>query len=325
MERIKIVNLEKCEYSIRHGRYGGNAGDKDGIVYNGENWIVKYPKSTKTMQGNFLPDYTTSPLSEYIGSHVYNILGFHTHETILGIRNNKLVVACKDFQKHLGDLAEIRTIKNSANKQLSDIADEKLPESATGDKVVLEELMLHFEKNPLMQIPGLKEHFYDCMIVDILIGNNDRNNGNWGILFDEDKNKYTIAPVFDNGNAFNTKSNEDKIASLLNSQDINPILGERTIYTYKDKLLSAKKLLKLENTDLQDALLRIVPLIECKLEEIKDFINRLPNNYNGIDIISENRKAYYIKTIETREKELLYPAYENLIIKEGEKDVKLDK
>lgn len=55
--------------SNRDGTYGGNAGDKDGILINNEYWILKYPKSTKSMnidQENI--KYTTSPLSEYIGS-----------------------------------------------------------------------------------------------------------------------------------------------------------------------------------------------------------------------------------------------------------------
>ena len=41
--------------------------------------------------------YTTAPLSEYIGSHIYEILGYDVHCTILGYRNHKLVVGCKDF------------------------------------------------------------------------------------------------------------------------------------------------------------------------------------------------------------------------------------
>lgn len=32
----KIVNLDECEYSDRHGTYGGQAGLKDGIVYQGD-------------------------------------------------------------------------------------------------------------------------------------------------------------------------------------------------------------------------------------------------------------------------------------------------
>ncbi len=33
---MKIYNLENCEYSWKHGHYGGLSGDKDGILINGE-------------------------------------------------------------------------------------------------------------------------------------------------------------------------------------------------------------------------------------------------------------------------------------------------
>ena len=42
--------------------------------------------------------YTTSPVSEYIGSHIYQSMGFPVHETKLGTYQNKVVVACKDFK-----------------------------------------------------------------------------------------------------------------------------------------------------------------------------------------------------------------------------------
>ena len=46
---MQIIDMNNCEYSYRHGRYGGQAGDKDGVLYNNENWIIKYLKSTKEM------------------------------------------------------------------------------------------------------------------------------------------------------------------------------------------------------------------------------------------------------------------------------------
>lgn len=315
-----IVDFENAPFSLRHGRYGGQAGDKDGIIYNKENWIIKYPKSTKSMQGLGLSKYTTSPLSEYIGSHIYKILGYDVHDTLLGIRNNQIVVACKDFQKHMGDLAEIRTIKNAANKQLQQINDGALPESATGDKVILEELFLHFEKNPLLQSEGIKERFWECVIVDILIGNNDRNNGNWGLLLDEEKQKYVLSPIYDNGNSFNNKTSDERIQEYLNENDNSRILGERTIYTYQNKLLSAKNILQLDNADLEKAIETVVPKIKNSMENIKSFIDGIPVKYNNLIVCSDVRKEYYKKTIEIRYDLLLSPLYEQVIKKEGQKN-----
>ncbi|RGR76404.1 hypothetical protein DWY25_02240 [Holdemania filiformis] len=34
---------------------------------------------------------------EYIESYIYGILGYEVQQTLLGIKNNELVVACKNF------------------------------------------------------------------------------------------------------------------------------------------------------------------------------------------------------------------------------------
>ena len=81
-------------------RYGGHAGNKLGVVIDGENWFLKFPKSTKDLLRKVDISYNTSPLSEYIGSHIYKSLGIPVHETMLGIKDEKLVVACKDFRKN---------------------------------------------------------------------------------------------------------------------------------------------------------------------------------------------------------------------------------
>ena len=42
---MEIFDFSDSEYSNRNGAYGGSAGDKDGIIIDGEAWIAKYPKS----------------------------------------------------------------------------------------------------------------------------------------------------------------------------------------------------------------------------------------------------------------------------------------
>jgi len=84
--------------------YGGNAGFKKGITIDGINWIIKFSQETSTFS-NVDISFTTAPLSEYIGSHIYDILGYKVHNTKLGICNNELinrkqlVVACEDFTR----------------------------------------------------------------------------------------------------------------------------------------------------------------------------------------------------------------------------------
>lgn len=85
-------------YEQNQRMYGGTAGRKMGICYQGNNYILKFPGNLKEQQmKNIRLSYSNSPVCEYIGSQIYRLLGFPVHETLLGTRNGKTVVACKDF------------------------------------------------------------------------------------------------------------------------------------------------------------------------------------------------------------------------------------
>ena len=147
--------------------------------------------------------YTTSPLSEYLGSHIYEMLDIPVHETKMGYRNGKVVVGCKDFCAAGTKLLEMRTIKNAFLSETEEQVVDVEAVSKTGDQVSLEAQRLYLTYNPLLQhVPEASKRFWDMVVVDILIDNNDRNNGNWGLLINESSGTYTLAPVFDNSAAY---------------------------------------------------------------------------------------------------------------------------
>lgn len=308
----KIYNLDDCNLNERNGTYGGLAGDKEGISISDEYWIVKYPKSTKGMRGD-LPSYTSSPLSEYIGSHIYNILDIDVHETILGARNDKLVVACKDFCRNEGSLREIRTLKNIYNKDLSKILEDSFSSTSSSNLVDIEEMLLHLKYNPILkEVSGAEERFWDMFIVDILINNNDRNNGNWGVLYSD--GQYSLAPVFDNGAAFSNKLPDRKLEIFLSNPEKmrSSINGCATVYALDGKLIQAKDIAELEflykQPKFKEAVKRIVPKIRDKMGEIRGFIADIPAKYGDIHICSDVRKQFYIKSMEMKLNDFLLPA-----------------
>lgn len=313
---IHIYDLNGYGLSYKNGFYGGAAGNKEGIIINGESWMVKYPKNLSEMTGKGMASYSTSPLSEFIGSHIYEILGYDVHKTILGIRHKKLVIACKDFAVD-GLLLEIRTIKNYASQDFAELLDTS-PVSSTETHVVdLDELLLHIRKNPLLSnISGIEEHFFEQSLVDIFIGNNDRNSGNWGILRtmeEEDK----IAPIFDNGGCFLAKAGEDKVLNLLGSHELkNNAVNTLTAYGTKDRQYSAIRFLDRTKDEpiMKEALQKVVPLLEAHMNDIFQFIESIPEefeyNEHAYSVCSANRKKLYLKHMEIRYNELLRPAYE---------------
>lgn len=316
-----IMDFTQMPYSTRHGNYGGMAGDKDGIIYQNEPWIIKYPKSGKFMQTGQV-SYVSSPLSEYIGSHIFQILNIPVHKTQLGIRHNKIVVACKDFRPKGSILLELKQIKNAANAELSERLEQELHHSSAGDRVNLNELLLHLEHNPILtKVPDTTERFWQTAIVDVLIDNSDRNNGNWGILQkDEDTDEYKLAPVYDNGNAFSSKASDSQIQEYLNSSDLtNRLIGGRTAYDWNGKILSNKKLLYLPDKNLQKAILTVTPMIEANLQKIKQLIQDIPESYQNHTVCSKERKAFYIRGVQTRFDTLIKPRY-NEILKEKQQN-----
>ena len=319
---VEIVDLTDNPLSLKNGSYSGMAGLKDGILINGECWLVKYPKNISNLGGTGGASYSTAPLSEYIGSHVFQLLGYAAHETVLGERRNKLVVACKDFAVDGKMLLEIRTLKNHANEQMAEMFDKDFENTGSQHHVDLETLLLHLRHNPILSvIGGIEQRFWEQAIVDVLINNNDRNNGNWGVLrnFGDPNCSDALAPVFDNGGSFQTKSSESKIERQLANKEllVRSAVGIQTTYSKEEHVYSARKFLDLLETEqgLRKALLRVVPIIEERLPDIFAFIDSIPEEHtlrNGETVIvcSSARKSLYKAHLEIRLAELLKPACE---------------
>lgn len=312
-----ILNLAEAPYSSRDGSYGGAAGFKDGIVYNASNWLVKYPKSTKNMDKVFELSYTTSPLSEFLGSHIYQILNYDVHETALCFRNSRIAVACKDFCDN-ATLLEIRTLKNAANGELSELLEQSFSSTDSSHSIDLEELLLHLKYNRnLACIPGIEERFWNMIVVDIFINNSDRNDGNWGIL--RTRESSVLAPVFDNGGSFNSATPDSRIEMLLASTDKleGSVLNGSTVYSINGKRLSARQMLRRTDSGLAQALIHNVPLIGERMDEICALINSVPETYiapdeNILSVCSKVRKEFYIRGLQLRYERLLKPAYEQI-------------
>jgi len=309
---MKIYDYDKFEScEDRLGTYGGQSGYKDSIKIGDDYWIIKYPKNTKSMNAVDI-SYTTAPLSEYIGSHVYEILGYDVHETNLGIRNHKLVVAVRDFCEYSGQLIEFRTLKNYANDYLAEKLDESFSSTSSSYSIQLEEVLLHLENNPLLlKIDGITERFWNQIVVDSLIGNNDRNNGNWGLLQQKDGSR-KLAPVYDNGAAFSNKAGDEKIKKMLDNEErlLSNIQNTVSCYCIDGKRMTFSKLLSYDNDGLKKAIIYNYPLIRDNLGNIKNMIYEIPREKDGIEVCSDVRKDFYYKLMELRTDLLLRPLYE---------------
>jgi len=326
---MEFICFNDMPLSPKQGEYGGMAGLKLGIVYQGVNWMLKFPKNTKNLE-RVDASYSTTPLSEYLGSHVYQILGYPVHETVLGERDDKVVVACKDFEDDFHKLKEIRQLKNAYNKTLSDILDQSAGSTGSDHLVDLKELMIHMEYNSsFRQINGIEERFWEQAVIDVFINNNDRNNGNWGIIRDgRGIDRDILAPIYDNGGSFQNKLSEEKIKGLLadKKKTATNASNTQTIYGIDGHAISSVKFLGMwqDYDGLKNAIKKVVPLIGEKMPEIEAMFAdtpetcRLTNGQTAI-ICSKERKELFLLQLHARYENLLYRVLQEIEGSETEK------
>ncbi|MBD5502344.1 MAG: CtkA family protein [Lachnospiraceae bacterium] len=184
-----MIDFTPCEVN-KFKAYGGANGNKIHVRYQGKGYMLKFPPvpgRSKTMS------YTNSCISEYLACHIYESLGIKVQETLLGTYTDrrgkeKVVVACRDFTDEGKRLIEFAQLKNTC-----------IDSEQNGYGTELSSIMAAIDEQTLIQQDELKAFFWDMFIVDALLGNFDRHNGNWGILVNEGKQTAEIAPVYDCG------------------------------------------------------------------------------------------------------------------------------
>lgn len=302
--------------AIKSGRrYGGNAGAKIGVKLDDEFWLLKFPKNISGYRRVEI-SYMTSPLSEYIGSHVYESIGIPVHETLLGEYNGKIVVACKDFcQKPYERLDEYVSIKNDYVAGMEEKISSLSPSSE--GKIDLNGIKIVMDSNELfINHPELKDRFWDMFVVDAFIGNNDRNNGNWGVIVNENTGESRPTPVYDNGASFSNKLSDNQMSKIMSDYGkfVESAYTNR-ICSFQDNGKNINPLKYIESRKDEDcnaAFLRIYPKIDMK--EIRKIIDNIPEEHNGYRIMSDVQKDFYKKTLDYRYSQVFEKTYENLLM-----------
>jgi len=92
-----MIDFTNCKIN-KFRYYGGKNGGKICIIYNNEEYMLKFPNVNDGIEER---EYSNSCISEYLACEIIRTLGLKVQETILGTYssqgNVKIVVACKDF------------------------------------------------------------------------------------------------------------------------------------------------------------------------------------------------------------------------------------
>lgn len=192
--------MDFSNYTLSDRYYGGSE-KKVGILINNSPYMLKFQKKTA-----FGTRY--NHISEYIGSHVFAILGFPVQETYLGTYQGEQVVACKDF-----------IVPGVQFVPFNDVGESSLDQDKERYQYSYEDIMKMLRDNSkLTQVKETIHSFWEIYIVDALLGNFDRHGSNWGFI--KKNNAYSLAPVFDNGSClFPNMTDEDEMEYVMSSAE----------------------------------------------------------------------------------------------------------
>lgn len=296
-----MIDFTECEKN-NFKYYGGKNGGKICIVYQENDYMLKFPAINEGISEH---GYSNSCISEYIACNILKTLGLNVQETILGrYRINgeeKIVVACKDF-----------TTNGTILKQFAEFKNSQIETSKNGYGTELSEVIETIENQSIYDGKKLLGFFWDMFIADSLVGNFDRHNGNWGFLINESLRRIEIAPIYDCASCLYPQLTDERIAEIIdndNEMEARVYIFPTSALKYNDKKINYFSWISgLENEECNQALLRIFPRID--FEKINVIIDETP-------CISNIRKAFYKKILKMRYEMILKVSYEMLIQKEN--------
>lgn len=310
--------------SITNRFYGGQSGRKEGIIFKDTNYLLKFPSNQRLKNINGVQSfYSNSTLSEYIGSHIYEILGIPVHKTYLGIKKTNtehIVVACEDFNKFKGDkFVSFGEIKTTYFPYFTD----SNGDITNGDGTDLKEAILTIETHPVFnEMRSLViSRFWQMFIIDCLINNSDRNNGNWGLIQHYNET-FSLAPVFDNGGCLHNTWDDLKIQSKTEEEIDKIIDNQICVFLEKEKKINPSHfIMKNLNDNCTQEFLYLFPIIKKKMPEIENFINNLPEEIYGVKCCSNTKKWFYNKIIKRQFEKVFVETYSNFINKSTQKQI----
>ena len=275
-----MINFTNCKEELNN--YKGSEKKKT-LIYKNKKYLVKFPDPIREKNKNI--SYINNAFSEYIGSNIFKIVGFPTQNTILGIYKyneiEKIVCACEDF------IDSNKTLYEFENLALSTNPDKKI-------ETELSDILNVLDENKIINSAKIKEKFWNMFIIDALIGNTDRHNGNWGFLVDNQTKEVEFAPIYDCGSCLNPMIDDNKIEKLKENEIKNLAINCYSCLKENGKKINYMTYIKdAINEECNKAIIRVFK--DINIVKINNFISE-------VSCMSNVRKEFYKKLINIRYK-----------------------
>lgn len=290
--KVEVLIMKDYSRYPDGNRYYSGAERKKSILINEKPYLVKFQKNSRE-------GLRFNHVSEYLGSHIFALLGIETQETFLGTYKNENVVVIQDF---LGE--------DEVFVPFNGVGDSSLEQDKEKYQYSYEDIIEMLQDNvKLTDVEQTIDLFWDMFIIDALIANFDRHGSNWGFI--KKDNKYRLSPIFDNGSSLFPQLNTDeKIKTVLSNQeeiDMRIYKFPTSQVKYKGKKGSYYEIISsLAFEECNNALVRIVERIDfCKINKLIDSVGN----------ISEKRREFYKTILEQRYEKILLKSYNELMSK----------
>lgn len=283
---IKAIDFSK--YNVNKKFYGGSER-KEGITIDGEDYMIKYQKQTAFGKRN-------NHISEFIGSHIFELCGFLVHQTFLGYKDGEQVVACKDF--------------NTFGRQFvpfNDVGESTLDQDKESYQYDYEDIMQMLRDNSkLTDVQETISLFWQMFVMDAFLGNFDRHGANWGFI--KENNRYTLAPVFDNGSClFPNLTDETEMLDIISSE----VETDKRVYDFPTSQIKLKGkkssyfdvINSLHFQECNDALISIMQRLD--FDKVIKLLDETP-------IITDTQRKFYKHMLTARYQKILMASLKKL-------------
>ena len=282
------IDFTNCP--VRNKTYAGANGSKISVIYDGHLYMLKFPSAAAL---NKDMSYANGCISEYLGCHIFETVGIPVQETLLGTYTKngkeKIVVACRDFTSSGVVLQDFASLKNTIIDSVHN-----------GYGTELDDILLAIDSQTAIDPTGLRTWFWNVFIVDALIGNWDRHNGNWGFLVDEEKQTAELAPIYDCGSCLYPQLDLEHMETVVRSEEeIN-----RRVYVFPTssieengaKIPYFEFISSLRYPECNEALRRISARID--LNAIQSFLESVPE-------LQPLQREFYLTMLTERKEKIL--------------------
>ena len=148
------------------------------------------------------------------------------------------------------------------------------------------------EENKMIDSETTKQKFWDMFVIDSIIGNTDRHNGNWGFLLNKNTGTVTFSPIYDCGSCLNPMLEDTEIEKFTETELKNLAINCYSCLRDNGKKINYMTYIKeMKNQECNNAIKRLFANID--IDKIENFIV-------NIECMTDIRKEFYKRIINQR-------------------------